>query len=68
VLFLLVVLVGMLLIKSIIKEIKTREKIEKLATDLSKANTRLLELDKQKSEFVNAVTGIPCKISCILTL
>lgn len=56
VLFLLVVLVGMLLIKSIIKEIKTREKIEKLATDLSKANTRLLELDKQKSEFVSFAT------------
>ncbi len=56
VLFILIVLVGLLLIRSVIKEVKTREKIEKLAGDLKKANTRLLELDKQKSEFVSFAT------------
>ncbi len=46
-------LVGIFLIKSVIREVNQREKIEKLAVDLKKANTRLLELDKQKSEFVS---------------
>lgn len=45
--------VGLFLIKSVIREVNQREKIEKLAVDLKRANTRLLELDKQKSEFVS---------------
>jgi len=43
----------MLLIKSILKEVSQREKIEKLAEDLGRANERLKELDKQKTEFVS---------------
>lgn len=48
--------VGIFLIRSVIREVEQREKIEILATDLKKANTRLLELDKQKSEFVSFAT------------
>ncbi len=52
-LFVITVVFGIFLIKSVIREVNQREKIEKLAVDLKKANTRLLELDKQKSEFVS---------------
>ena len=48
-----VVLLGIFLIKRVIKEVETREKIEGLADNLKKANVRLRELDKQKSEFVS---------------
>lgn len=48
--------VGILLIRSVIKEVDTRERIELLATDLQKANDRLTELDRQKSEFVSFAT------------
>lgn len=44
---------GYYLVKSVKREIKQREEIEKLAKDLEKANVRLKELDKQKSEFVS---------------
>lgn len=44
---------GILLIRSVIHEVKTREKIERLARDLKTANIRLKKLDKQKSEFVS---------------
>lgn len=47
------IIFGIFLIKSVIHEVNQRERIEKLATDLKKANTRLLGLDKQKSEFVS---------------
>lgn len=56
VMLLLTIIIGILLIKNLKKEISQREKIEKLAFDLKKANTRLLELDKQKSEFVSLAT------------
>lgn len=52
-LFVITIIFGIFLIKSVIREVNQRERIEKLATDLKKANTRLLELDKQKSEFVS---------------
>jgi signal transduction histidine kinase len=55
-LLLLLVIFGIFLIKSVIKEVSQREKIELLATDLQKANARLTELDKQKSEFVSFAT------------
>jgi signal transduction histidine kinase len=55
-LLILTILVGILLIRSIKKEIFQREKIEKLATDLETANVRLTELDRQKSEFVSFAT------------
>ncbi len=48
--------VGILLIRSVIKEVQSREKIQLLATDLEKANDRLTELDRQKSEFVSFAT------------
>lgn len=55
-LLVLVVVVGMVLIRSVIREVETREKIELLAADLQKANDRLTELDRQKSEFVSFAT------------
>ena len=50
------ILFSILLVRSVDKEIKAREKIEKLATDLETANVRLTELDRQKSEFVSFAT------------
>lgn len=44
---------GIHLVRNVMKEIETREHIEKLANDLKKANKRLKELDKMKSEFVS---------------
>jgi len=51
-----IVIFGIFLIRSVVKEITQREKIEKLATDLETANVRLTELDRQKSEFVSFAT------------
>jgi signal transduction histidine kinase len=45
-----------ILIKSVTKEVSQRERIEFLAADLQKANDRLTDLDKQKSEFVSFAT------------
>ncbi len=47
------IIFGIFLIKSVKKEIQNRERIEKLAVDLSSANDRLKELDQQKNEFVS---------------
>lgn len=47
---------GIILLHVLKKEEKYLKEIEKLAGDLKKANTRLLELDKQKSEFVSFAT------------
>lgn len=44
---------GLALIRSIRREIALREQVEELAGDLAKANVRLKELDKMKSEFVS---------------
>lgn len=46
-------ILGISVIKSVVKEVKTREEIERLAVDLEKANEKLKELDKLKSEFVS---------------
>jgi signal transduction histidine kinase len=51
--FLFSVLGGISLVRSVKNEVKQREKIEKLALNLEKANARLEGLDKQKSEFVS---------------
>ena len=51
--FILVLIFGINLIRSVIREVKQRERIEKLAKDLEVANKRLKELDRQKSEFVS---------------
>lgn len=50
------VIFGFILIKSIRREVYQRERIELLAKDLQTANTRLLDLDRQKSEFVSFAT------------
>lgn len=47
------IIIGSLLIRSVVREVKARERIEELAKDLKKANTRLKELDEQKSEFLS---------------
>lgn len=59
-LFILVVIVGVLLIKSVRKEVEQREKLETLKNELEKANSSLEEanvklqsLDKLKTEFVS---------------
>lgn len=44
---------GFVLIRSVRKEVKQREEIEKLAQRLEKANKRLKVLDQLKSEFVS---------------
>jgi len=51
--FVLVLIFGAWLIKSVTREVKQREEIELLAKDLKVANSRLKELDRQKSEFVS---------------
>lgn len=53
---LLVLIFGLLLIRSIKKEVEQRDKIEMLAINLEKANLKLHELDKLKSEFLSLAT------------
>jgi len=50
------IILGVFMIESVRREVRQRERIESLANDLSSANGRLLELDKQKSEFVSLAT------------
>jgi len=47
------IIIGIFLIRSVNKEVDTREQIEKLAENLESANVRLRELDRQKSEFLS---------------
>lgn len=47
------ILIGILLMRSVIKEVKTRERMEALAKELAVANERLTMLDRQKSEFLS---------------
>lgn len=49
----LVLLLGTILIRSVRSEIKSREEIVYMATNLAGANMRLERLDKMKSEFVS---------------
>ena len=51
--FILVSISGIFLIRSVKQEIAARERNEELAKELAKANIRLRELDRQKSEFVS---------------
>ena len=53
IIFLFFIVFGILLIRSVNKEIETRVKIEKLAGELEIANARLKVLDQQKSEFIS---------------
>ncbi|MES2952963.1 MAG: ATP-binding protein [Patescibacteria group bacterium] len=52
-LLVLTVFFGFLLVRSVIREVEIREKVERLAKDLESANEKLTELDQQKSEFVS---------------
>ena len=51
--FLLVLGIGLLLVKSVFNEVKQREELTKLTRSLEKANTRLKELDQQKTDFLS---------------
>lgn len=51
--FLIVLGVSILLARSVYREVLAKEQIEKLAGSLTKANERLRELDRQKSEFLS---------------
>ncbi len=48
-----VIIVGFFLIRSVKKEVQRKEELQKLSDTLAKANDRLEELDKQKSEFIS---------------
>ena len=50
---LIMIIFGILLIKSVKKEVEQRQHLEKLTSDLELANTKLKELDKVKSEFLS---------------
>jgi len=50
---LLTLVLGTILIRSVKKEIRQKEQLERLTIDLAKANKRLKKLDKLKSEFVS---------------
>lgn len=45
--------IAVLLIRSVLKEVEQREKIQTLATELATANTELKRLDAAKSEFIS---------------
>lgn len=47
------VFLGVLLIRAAIRELAARRQVEHIAQDLAKANSRLLELDTLKSEFIS---------------
>lgn len=47
------IFLGLVLLQNTKKELEARIKVEKLAGELKIANSRLLELDKQKTEFVS---------------
>ncbi len=50
------VIVGIFLIKSVLKEVSLREKLQKTTADLEHANERLKEVDQLKSEFLSLAT------------
>jgi len=51
--FLLVLSIGLLLIKSVRKEVAQREELQVKTKELEKANGRLKELDQQKTDFLS---------------
>lgn len=65
---------GALLIRSVWKEVHTREKVQDLAAELEKANAHLRELDQSKSEFLSIaahqlrtpITGVKGYVSMLL--
>ncbi len=51
--FLLVLSVGVLLVRSVIREVKQREELEVLTKQLAEANEQLKALDKARAEFIS---------------
>jgi signal transduction histidine kinase len=51
--FLLILGVGVLLIRSVVREVKQREQLEKLDKELEAANEQLKQLDKARAEFIS---------------
>lgn len=51
--FLLVLSVGILLVRSVIREVKQREELEVLSKELASANEQLKALDKARAEFIS---------------
>ena len=54
--FMVISIVGLLLIRSVNREVDTKEKLEKLANELQDTNEKLKILDQQKSEFLSIAT------------
>lgn len=52
-LFFAVIVVGVLIIRSVLKEVQQKEEFEKLSKALAAANERLKKLDEAKSEFIS---------------
>ncbi len=52
-LFLLLLSLGIILIRSVIQEVQQREELEKLTTELADANQQLKALDKARAEFIS---------------
>jgi signal transduction histidine kinase len=53
ILFIFVIFFSFLMVRSVIREVEARHKIERLADDLRRANERLKELDRMKSQFLS---------------
>jgi signal transduction histidine kinase len=51
--FILVVSVGILLVRSVVREVKQREELQVLTEELKLANDKLLVLDKARAEFIS---------------
>lgn len=54
--FIITIFLSVLIIRSVRSEIKSREKIEELAQNLESANSKLEQLNAQKSEFLSIAT------------
>lgn len=52
-LFVLTLVLGILLIRSVLREVEQREKLEKVTKELELANVELKRLDESKSEFIS---------------
>jgi signal transduction histidine kinase len=52
-LFIVLVVLGFFLVRSVLQEVKSREKIQELAEELELANKQLKRLDRVKSEFIS---------------